>query len=40
LLRAPEERLRLTAHAPEHLRRFQPAVIAEAYLTLFRSQLP
>ena len=40
LLRAPEERQRLMAHAPEHLAKFQPAAIAEAYLTLFRSQLP
>ena len=40
LLRAPEERQRLTAHVSEHLAKFQPAAIAEAYLTLFRSQLP
>ncbi len=40
LLRSPEERQRLIAHATEHLRKFQPAVIAEAYLALFRSQLP
>jgi glycogen(starch) synthase len=39
LLRAPEERRRLTAPAPEHLAKFQPAVVAEAYLGLFRSQL-
>ena len=40
LLRAPAERRRLTAHAPAHLAKFQPALIAEAYLTLFRSLLP
>ncbi len=40
LLRTPEERRRLIASAPEHLRKFEPAVIAEAYLALFRSQLP
>jgi len=39
-LRAPEVRRRLTASAPAHLARFQPAVVAEAYLALFRSQLP
>ena len=39
LLRAPEERRRLTAPAPEHLAKFQPAVVAETYLGLFRSQL-
>ena len=40
LLGAPEERSRLLVHAPEHLAKFQLAGIAEAYLTLFRSQLP
>ena len=40
LLLASEERRRLIAHAPAHLTKFQPAVIAEAYLSLFRSQLP
>lgn len=40
LLRSPEERHRLLAHAPGHLAKFQPAVVAEAYLALFRSQLP
>ncbi|MEO6970615.1 MAG: glycosyltransferase, partial [Chthoniobacterales bacterium] len=39
LLRAPEERRRLTAPASEHLAKFQPAVVAETYLGLFRSQL-
>ena len=40
LLRAPEERQRLTANAPQHLAKFHPTVIAEAYLALFRAQLP
>jgi glycogen synthase len=40
LLRTPDELQRLAAHASEHLAKFQPAVIAEAYLTLFRSHLP
>ncbi|HEY2341510.1 MAG TPA: glycosyltransferase family 4 protein, partial [Chthoniobacteraceae bacterium] len=39
LLREPEARRRLTAQAPAHLAKFQPAVVAEAYLALFRSQL-
>lgn len=40
LLRIPEERRRLIVRASEHLARFQPTVIAEAYLALFRSKLP
>jgi glycosyltransferase involved in cell wall biosynthesis len=39
LLRAPEERRRLAGCAPEHLVKFQPALVAETYLELFRSQL-
>lgn len=39
LLRQPDERRRLLANASEHLSKFHPAVIAEAYLALFRSQL-
>ncbi len=40
LLRAPGDRDRLLAQAPEHLRRFHPTVIAHRYLDLFRSKLP
>ena len=39
LLHRPDERGRLTANAPQHLPKFHPAVIAEAYLALFRAQL-
>ena len=39
LLRAPAERQRLAANAPQHLARFHPAAIAEAYLALFRAKL-
>lgn len=39
LLRAPNERARLLAHAPAHLARFQPAVVAAEYLALFEAQL-
>jgi glycosyltransferase involved in cell wall biosynthesis len=39
LLRQPDEQRRLTANAPQHLARFHPTVIAEAYLALFRSKL-
>jgi glycogen synthase len=39
LLLAPNERERLLAHAPQHLAKFHPATIAEAYLALFRSKL-
>lgn len=37
LLRQPNERMRLVANAPEHLARFHPAVIAQAYLDFFHS---
>jgi glycosyltransferase involved in cell wall biosynthesis len=37
LLAAPDERARLLAHAPTHLARFHPAVIAQSYLELFQS---
>lgn len=40
LLRAPNERAQLLAHAPDHLARFHPAIIAQAYLDLFQSKLP
>lgn len=39
LLRQPDERRLLTANASEHLPKFHPTVIAQAYLDLFRSQL-
>jgi glycosyltransferase involved in cell wall biosynthesis len=39
LLRAPEERERLAANAPQHLTKFHSAVVAEAYLALFQAQL-
>ncbi len=39
LLRAPEERQRLAANAPQHLAKFHAAVVAEAYLALFRAKL-
>lgn len=39
LLRQPDEQRRLTANAPQHLARFHPTLIAEAYLALFRSKL-
>lgn len=39
LLRQPDERRRLIANASEHLPKFHPTVIAEAYLAVFRSQL-
>lgn len=39
LLLAPSEQERLFAHAPQHLAKFHPATIAEAYLALFRSKL-
>ena len=39
LLCAPEERQRLAANAPQHLAKFHPTVIAEAYLALFRAKL-
>lgn len=39
LLNHPEERKRLAANAPVHLAEFHPAVVAKAYLALFRSQL-
>jgi glycogen synthase len=39
LLLSPNERERLLAHAPQHLAKFHPAMVAEAYLTLFRSRL-
>jgi glycosyltransferase involved in cell wall biosynthesis len=37
LLRRPDERERLVAHGPEHLLQFQPRLVAERYLDLFRS---
>jgi glycogen(starch) synthase len=39
LLLEPNEQERLLAHAPQHLAKFHPATIAEAYLNLFRSKL-
>ena len=39
LLRQPNEQRRLVANAPQHLAKFHPATIAEAYLALFRSKL-
>ncbi|MBA3651976.1 MAG: glycosyltransferase family 4 protein [Chthoniobacterales bacterium] len=39
LLLSPDEQERLLAHAPQHLAKFHPATIAEAYLTLFHSKL-
>ena len=39
LLRQPDEQRRLTANAPQHLAKFHPTVIAEAYLALFRAKL-
>jgi glycosyltransferase involved in cell wall biosynthesis len=39
LLRAPEEWQRLAANAPQHLAKFHSAVVAEAYLALFRAKL-
>ena len=39
LLRSPEERERLAAKAPQHLKKFRPAVVAAAYLALFRAKL-
>ena len=39
LLRVPGERRRLTANAPQHLAKFHSAVVAEAYLALFRAKL-
>lgn len=39
LLGAPDEQKRLLARAPQHLAKFHPATIAEAYLALFRAQL-
>jgi glycogen synthase len=39
LLLDPNERKRLLSRAPEHLARFHPAIIAKAYLSLFRSRL-
>ncbi|MEP6686325.1 MAG: glycosyltransferase family 4 protein [Verrucomicrobiota bacterium] len=39
LLRQPDEQQGLAANAPQHLAKFHPAVIAEAYLALFRSKL-
>ncbi len=39
LLRSPGEADRLLKNAPEHLARFQPAVIADRYLELFKSKL-
>jgi glycosyltransferase involved in cell wall biosynthesis len=37
LLRNPEERVQMLAEAPRHLAKFQPTVIAESYLEVFRS---
>jgi glycogen(starch) synthase len=39
LLRQPNECRRLLANAAQHLAKFHPAMIAEAYLTLFRAKL-
>ena len=39
LLLQPNEQKRLTAKAPHHLAKFHPAIVAEAYLALFRSKL-
>ena len=39
LLSDPAKRRRLLSHAPEHLVRFHPTTIANAYLDLFRSKL-
>lgn len=39
LLRAPDNRDRFLAKAPEHLARFHPASIARQYLELFQSKL-
>ncbi len=39
LMEEPSERKHLLEQAPEHLARFHPATIAEAYLTLFGSKL-
>ncbi len=39
LLRRPNERQDLLACAPQHLPKFHPGAIAEAYLALFRSRL-
>ena len=39
LLLAPSEQKRLLAYASQHLAKFHPATIAEAYLALFRSKL-
>jgi glycosyltransferase involved in cell wall biosynthesis len=39
LLRQPNEQRRLLGHAPEHLAKFHPATVADAYLTLFRTKL-
>ncbi|MGH8095316.1 MAG: glycosyltransferase family 4 protein [Chthoniobacterales bacterium] len=39
LLHQPNEQERLRANASEHLARFNPTTIAQAYLTLFRSLL-
>ena len=40
LLTQPEERERLIAGSPEHLRQFQPRLVAERYLELFRTVTP
>jgi glycosyltransferase involved in cell wall biosynthesis len=39
LLREPNERVRLLEHAPDHLARFRPEVVARRYLTLFASKV-
>jgi glycogen(starch) synthase len=39
LLRSPNERNRLLAHAPDHLLKFHPTTVAQSYLALFRAQL-
>ena len=39
LLRRPDLQARFLAQAPQHLAKFHPATIAEAYLTLFRAKL-
>jgi glycogen(starch) synthase len=39
LLTQANERDQLTVNAPQHLARFQPAVIAQSYLNLFQSKL-
>jgi len=39
LLRSPDERERLAANAPEHLKKFSSSAVAAEYLALFRAQL-